>query len=116
MPAANFDILIEQGATYDQEFIWKDSEGTGINLTGYSARMQVRQVKTETVLLSLTNGNGITLNYSGNGSIRIFVSATGTSALTTCNQARYDLELQNADGTVTRLLQGAVTISGEVTR
>lgn len=116
MPAANFDILIEQGATYDQEFIWKDSEGTGINLAGYSARMQIRQVKSEAIILNLTDEDGITLNYDGNGSIRIFVSATDTSELTTCSQARYDLELENSDGTVTRLLQGAVTISGEVTR
>lgn len=116
MPAANFDILIEQGATYDQEFVWKDSTGTGIDLTGYTARMQIRQVKTEAVIISLTTGDGITLNYDGNGSIRVYISATDTSALLTCKQARYDLELQNIDGTVTRLLQGNVTISGEVTR
>ena len=113
MPAANYDILIEQGATYRQEFVWKDSAGVAINLTGYTARMQVRQLKTETVLLSLVQGSGITLGV--NGSILIFVSATATTALPLV-PARYDLELQSADGTVTRLIQGDVTISAEVTR
>jgi hypothetical protein len=113
MPAANYDLYIEQGATYSQEFVWKDSTGTPINLSTYTARMQVRQVKTENIILNLTNTSGITLG--SNGSIKIAVSATGTSALPTLN-ARYDLELQSSSGTVTRLLQGEVVISAEVTR
>jgi hypothetical protein len=113
MPAANYDLYIEQGATYSQEFVWKDSTGTPINLSTYTARMQVRQVKTENIILNLTSGSGITLG--SNGSIKILVSATGTSALPILN-ARYDLELQNASGVVTRLLQGDVVISAEVTR
>jgi len=113
MPAANYDILIEQGATYQQEFVWKDSEGVPIDLTTYIGRMQVRQLKTEAILLNLTEGSGVTLG--SDGSINIEVSATNTSALPIV-PARYDLELQSADGTVTRLLQGTVAISAEVTR
>jgi hypothetical protein len=113
MPAANYDIYIEQGATYYQEFIWKDSNGVAINLSTYTSRMQVRQVKTENVILNLTNTSGMTLG--SDGSIKISVSATTTSTLPTLG-ARYDLELQSANGTVTRLLQGEVVISAEVTR
>jgi hypothetical protein len=113
MPAANYDLYIEQGATYSQEFVWKDSEGTPIDLSTYTSRMQVRQVKTENIILNLTNTSGMTLG--DDGSIKIEVSATATSALPTLS-ARYDLELQSTDGTVTRLLQGEVVISAEVTR
>lgn len=113
MPAANYDILIEQGATYQQEFVWKDSAGTPVDLSTYSGRMQVRQLKTEAILLNLTEGSGVTLG--SDGSINIFVSATVTSALPLV-PARYDLELEDSTGIVTRLLQGDVTISAEVTR
>ena len=113
MPAANYDILIEQGATYRQEFIWKDSEGEAIDLSGYTARMKIRQLKTDNVIVSLTSGSGIQL--SSGGSIIVSISATDTEMLPLC-RARYDLELVNGSGTVTRLLQGFVTISAEVTR
>lgn len=113
MPAANYDILIEQGATYQQEFIWKDSAGVPVDLSTYSGRMQIRQLKTEAVLLNLIEGSGITLG--SDGSINIFASATITSALPVVS-GRYDLELESSGGIVTRLLQGDVTISAEVTR
>ena len=113
MPAANYDILIEQGATYRQKIVWKDSDGVAINLSTYSGRMQVRQLNTEAVLLNLTEGSGITLG--ADGSIEIFASATQTSALPIA-LAKHDLELEDSTGIVTRLMQGDVTISAEVTR
>lgn len=112
MPAANYDILIEQGATYTQEFVWKDSDGDPINLSGYSARMKIRQLKTDIAIVSLTSGSGITLGSGG--SITVSIPANETELLPTC-KARYDLEVELA-GVVTRLLQGYVTISAEVTR
>ena len=113
MPAANYDILIEQGATYRQDFVWKDSAGDPIDLSTYTARMQVRKLKTEELLLNLAEGTGITLG--NDGSIEVEVSATVTETLpVVCG--RYDLELEDSNGIVTRLLQGDVTISAEVTR
>jgi hypothetical protein len=41
MAATTYDILIEQGATYSQVVTYKES-GVAVNLTGYTARMQVR--------------------------------------------------------------------------
>lgn len=113
MPAVNYDILIEQGATYKQKIVWKDSNGVAINLTTYTGRMQVRQLNTESILLNLTEGSGIEL--FADGSIEITATATQTSALPIV-YAKYDLELEDSSGVVTRLMQGNVTISAEVTR
>ena len=112
----NFDITINQGATFELTITWKDSAGTAINLTGYSARMQVRETYSSTTsVVSLTNGSGITLGGSA-GTIAIVISATTTAALTAPFSGVYDLELVSAGGVVTRLLQGAATVSPEVTR
>jgi hypothetical protein len=111
-----FDITINQGATYELTVTWKDSAGTAINLTGYSARMQVRETYSSTsTIVSLTNGSGITLGGAA-GTIAILISATTTAALTAPFSGVYDLELVSAGGVVTRLLQGAATVSPEVTR
>ena len=114
MPAAQYNIIIEQGATWRLSLTWKDSAGAPIDLTGYTARMQVRQAYgAADALLSLSNGTGITLGPSA-GVITLTASATQTAAIAARNGV-YDLEMVAPDGTVTRLLQGSVTISPEVT-
>lgn len=111
-----FDIEIKQGATYQLTVTWKDSAGTAINLTGYTARMQVRETySSSSTIVSLTSSSGITLGGSA-GTIAILISATTTAALTAPFSGVYDLEVVDASGVVTRLLEGAATVSPEVTR
>jgi tRNA threonylcarbamoyladenosine modification (KEOPS) complex Pcc1 subunit len=116
MSAAYFDFKIEQGATFYQPLVWKDGNGALVNLTGYTARMQIRKtVKSDTTILSLTTENGrITLGGAA-GTILLQVSATDTAALVACCGV-YDLELQASNGNVVRLLEGEIEISKEVTR
>ncbi len=84
-----------------------------VDLTGASARMQIREQVGGAVLLELTTENG-GLAIAGPGTITRTLSATQTAALA-WTEAVYDLEVQYPDGTVQRYLQGAVTVSREVT-
>jgi len=116
MAAAVYDILIEQGATFRLHILYKDSDGDPINLTGYSARMQVRRkVSSTTALLTFTTTNGAITLGGVAGTIDIVGSATVTDDVTGCCGV-YDLELVAPSGIVTRLIQGNATISPEVTR
>lgn len=116
MSATTFDITIEQGATFTLSLVWKDSAGTPINLTGWTARMQVRpSYGSDVVLLNLNStSGGITLGGLA-GTIEVVGSATATAAITG-RKAVYDIELVAPGGAVTRLLQGLATLSPEVTR
>lgn len=116
MSAGIYDIYIEQGATYNQPLVWKDSSGTAVNVTGYTARMQIRKtVDATTIILTLTTENGRITVGGANGLITLLVSAADTAALTSfCGV--YDLEVISPTGVVTRLLEGQVEISKEVTR
>jgi hypothetical protein len=89
---------------------------TPVDLTGYTARMQVRASAAATaVLLDLTTENGgITLGGT-DGTITCTSSATQTAALT-FGTGVYDLELVDGSGVVTRLAEGSVCVSREVTR
>jgi len=40
--ASPYNILIDQGATYTLAITYKDSAGAAINLTNYTAAMQLR--------------------------------------------------------------------------
>ena len=114
MPAVNYDLTIEQGATFCQKFVWKDSEEVPVDLSTYTARMQIRtSCHTDALLVSLTSASGITLG--SDGSILIEIDAITTAGFPIV-KGHYDLELISVDDTVTRLVQGSVVVSGEVTR
>lgn len=116
MVAGSHDITIEQGATFKLNIIWRDPAEAPINLTGYTARMQVRQrYASDDPLLNLTTENGgITLGGVA-GTIAVVASAAATADISV-RAGVYDLEVVSAGGEVTRLIQGCVTITPEVTR
>ena len=104
------------GATLSLVITYKDSSGTAINLTGYTARMQLRdEIESSSTVLELTTENSrITLGGSA-GTVTLSVSATDTANLT-AGDGVYDLELISSGGVVTRLIEGSYSIVREVTR
>lgn len=116
MAAATYNFEIEQGATLTKPFVYKTSTSTAINITGYTARMQVRSsVKSADVLLELNTENTRIVLGGISGTITLQLTAAVTAAIT-WTKGVYDLELISAGGIVTRLLQGEITVSKEVTR
>lgn len=114
--AGQYNIVADQGATFSRVITWKSDSGAPIDLTGYSARMQVRQrYVSDTTVLSLTSpSSGIMLGTT-NGQVTLSVAAT-TMAAVNAGDYRYDLEMISTAGAVTRLLQGSFTVRPEVTR
>ena len=112
--AGSYDLEIEQGATFSLLMTWTISS-VPVNLTGYTARLQARiDVDETSTILSLTTASGITLGGAA-GTITLDRSAAQTAVLPQ-GQYVYDLELESSGGVVTRLLQGELDISAEVTR
>jgi hypothetical protein len=108
-----YNITCPQGATWDRTFTVTIG-GTALNLTGYTAAMQVRDsAGAATALVSLTNGAGITLGGTA-GSVGVTIASTATAALSAGSYS-YDLEL-NSGSTITRLLEGAFNVTGNATR
>lgn len=87
-----------------------------VDLTSYTARMQIRATKSAaTFLLELTTANGRIALDNTLKTITLTVSATDTAAITWTSGV-YDLELVSPGGVVTRLVEGAVTVSEEATK
>lgn len=115
MPAGIYDITAEQGATFARTITWRDASATPINLTGCTAKMQVRKsVDADTAVLTLSSSSGITLGGTA-GTVALEVTSTKMSQVP-AGLYYYDLELTNVSGKVTRLLQGKFTVTREVTR
>jgi hypothetical protein len=115
MQPGSLDFLMPKGSTFSRTLTWKIS-GSAVNLTDYTARMQARaSVTSATVVLDLTTANGkITLGGTA-GTITLTLSAAETAAVTQQSLA-YDLELVSAGGVVTRLVEGQIVLTPEVTR
>ena len=126
MAAGKHSFIIEQGATTNLNVQWTDASGSAVDLTGYQARMQIRPgIEASDVYISLSSSlqpDGTGLNLSGSngetpvqsGSIGIYISAYSSSLLN-FTEAFYDLEMINGIE-VTRLLEGKVRLSKNVTR
>lgn len=119
--AVAYKFTWDKGSTINRSLTWKKNQGTEeepnyqpVNLTGYTARMEIRNRYGGDLLhrLDTTNG-GLTIDPE-EGQILINVSAEVTTAWEWRN-AVYDIELVAPDESVTRLIQGTITLSPEVT-
>lgn len=114
MAAATYNTTIDQGADWYINFTYENPNGTPVNITGYTAALQVRTSPlAKTTVLSLTTGAGITIT-GATGLIACHATAAQTTAITDGKYA-YDLEITGS-GIVTRIIQGTIQVSPQVTR
>jgi FlaG/FlaF family flagellin (archaellin) len=109
MSAGKLDFLIEQNATFTKVLTYYSNTKIPVDLTGYSAHLQVKDVY-GTLLLDLSTLNGLIVLGGTAGTISLTVPAVITSTLTFTNSP-YDLTLTGSDGTVVRLLEGSFSVS-----
>lgn len=115
MTAGRYDIEIEQGATWLRTITVEDPNGEPINLTGYSARMQVRiGYDATSAILTLTSPDGGISIDPLTGTLSLTASATQTAAMPAGIHV-YDLELVIGT-TVDRLVAGRARVYPEATR
>tara|TARA_B100001123_G_C15322004_1_gene1028251 strand:- start:2716 stop:3087 length:372 start_codon:yes stop_codon:yes gene_type:complete len=122
MNAGIHHLTCDQGSTFRKTITMKQSDGTtNVDLTGYTARMKIKEEYGGTLIKSLTSatGQGLTVGGSAgtptNGEIDIEISATDTAAMTPNTIGVYDLEIASSGGVVDRVLQGKFIITPEVT-
>src|SRR5665213_576951 len=101
MAAGIYPISIEQGATFYRKLQWTDSASVAINLTGYTAKMQLRSSPSDaTVILELSTGDGLIVLTANTGTIELTIPASTTTSLTV-KSAVYSLVLTAPSGFVT---------------
>jgi len=109
------NLTIKKGATWKQNLTYTDASGVIIDLSGYTARMQIRQTyQSAEVLAELTTENGGITITGGTGELDLLISATDTANLPPI-VGLYDLEII-LGSEVTRLIEGKVNITENITR
>ena len=112
---AVYNITVNQGENYDLTATLTNTDGTPVNISGYSLRGKVRYSYGSTGVL--VNLEPSIINATG-GIINFTLSPSETAALP-ITVAVYDIERfvsgQSPVTTVSRVLQGTVTVTPEVT-
>jgi hypothetical protein len=115
--SVNFNLY--QGATFDETVTVKDANDALVDLTGYTADLQVRRsVEDADPLFELTTANGGVVLGGLSGTIELIKSAAATAALDIDldgEQWVYDIKLING-AYVERTIQGAIFAFAAVTR
>jgi len=113
--AGRYDFTLKQGSTHTIDATWKDSLNVPVDLTGYTARMQVRDKDINgIVIMELTTENGGITITPASGEFTIVISALDSDK-TISKKCVYDLEMVK-DSDVERILEGIIRVSLSVTR
>jgi hypothetical protein len=109
----NFEV--DQNATFTFTVEYKDNNGNAIDLTGASAKMQVRDTKGGSKLaVTLTSpAGGITID-GPEGLLTIKMTPTQTNKLF-YPKSSYDIMVVDTNGNKIKLLEGFMTLSRSVT-
>lgn len=107
--ATKSNIVIDQGATFSTDLTLTDENGDALNLVGYTANSQLRKW--------YTSSNSVAFSTSSNtdtGVVTLSLTANQTAALTA---GRYVYDVEISDGTtISRIVEGIVTVTPNVTR
>jgi len=112
MSAATYNFNLDQGADFVLEMIMKE-DGAVKDLSGYSARAQMRKTKDSTEVTATFTCSVVDPSA---GKIRMSMTNATTGAIT-AGVYFYDLEIfTDSDAFVLRLIQGQATVTREITR
>lgn len=108
--ALKANIVIDQGTTFATSIDVTDEDGTLIDLNGFTAAAQMRKHYTSTVYYAFT----VSISF-GAGEVTLSMTANATNNIAP-GRYMYDCELTDASGTVSRLIEGLVTVTPGITR
>ena len=111
--AARANYIIDQGANFSSTVTVKDSQGTPLNLTDYtatSANMALGHASTRT-------RTALTIEFASDrttGNVSMSLTAAQTALHEAPARYVYDLDITDSNGTVTRIIEGLMTIRPNV--
>ena len=105
------NLFIDKGSTFKFTIDLEKNTGSALDLTGYTARGQLRKSYTSTTATDFT----ITIDVA-NTELDVSLTATQTNALK-AGRYVYDIEIEDngSPSEVTRVLEGQITVNARVT-
>jgi hypothetical protein len=110
MPYA--ELIVDQGATYESELDLVNDDGATINVAGYVFTGQIRK---SYYSVKPTANLTISVTDAANGNVLISLNAA-TTANIKAGRYVYDVKMKDTANVVTRIVEGIITITPQVTK
>lgn len=107
--AAKVNIVIDQGTTFNTTYTIHDVNDEPIDFTGYSASSQMRKSYSSSSYAQFVVG------LSSIGQVTLSMDAATTNDIT-AGRYVYDVEVENVSGIKSRIVEGIVTVTPQVSR
>lgn len=100
-----YNFTLQRRADYSLDLQFKDSNGSAVDLTGYTAYAQAWNEE------RTTKSADFTIVYTNRSNGQIKISLTDTQTATFPDELRYDVLLENASGEREYYLEGIIFVS-----
>ena len=116
--AVVYNTSIDQGADWYINFTYQQPAGTPVNITGYTAALQIRtSPMAADAVLTLTSAVAGGITITGATGLLACRATAAQTALIPFGKYAYDIEITApSTNVVTRICQGTIQISPQVTR
>lgn len=107
--AAKVNIVIDQGTTFNTTYTINNANDEPIDFTGYTGNASMRKSYTSSTFYSFVVG------LSNTGLVTLSMNANTTGNIT-AGRYVYDIEVEDLSGNRSRLIEGIITVTPQVTR
>jgi hypothetical protein len=108
--ATKANLLIDQGSDFSTTITITDDEGLPVDLSEYTGAAQMRKHYTSAISYNFNVAVG-----SGDGTVTLSMTYAQTANIASGRYV-YDCELLSSANVTSRILEGIVTVTPEVTR
>lgn len=106
------NLVIDQGTDFNVTIRYLNDDATAIDLTGYQARSQMRRSYYSTTATTIAAN----ISNPTDGNVTLILNANTTANLKV-GRYLYDVEVvENTTYTVSRIIEGIITVMPEVTK
>ncbi len=110
MPYA--ELILDQGATFESTLDLVADDGSAVNVAGYLFSGQIRKsYYSSNATANLT----ITVSDAANGNLTISLNSA-TTANIAAGRYLYDVKMTDTANTVTRIVEGIITVTPQITK
>lgn len=105
------NLFVDAGSEYSNIITVSSTNGQALNLTGYSVASQMRKSYSSSTAYAFT----ASIYDAPTGRVRLQLSASASSVIP-AGRWLYDVEITSGAGAKTRVVEGIVTITPQITQ
>lgn len=108
--AIKANLVVDQGSTFVTTLNLTDADDIPLDLTSYTGSSQLRKHYTS------SNSTSFTVATGGNTGVITLSLSANTTANLAAGRYMYDVEIADSSNNITRVVEGIVTVTPNITR